>query len=210
MTSPDAAAFIREHLPVLPVPGLSEIRLHKAVPASGVGRLAGDGAPYWAHYWAGGLALARHVLDHPEVVRGRRVLDLGAGSGLVAIAAALAGAHHVVAVEPDRHAVAALELNAALNAVDLAIRHAEVTALALPDVDLVLAGDLFYSEELAEAVTVFLDRCLDRGIEALVGDPWRRPLPLERLDEIARYDVAETGVATKASGVFRFRRGAGG
>src|SRR3546814_9914922 len=79
MTPPDAAAFIRAHLPVLPVPGLPEIHLHKAVPASGVGRLAGDEAPYWAHYWAGGLALARYILDHPERVAGRRVLDLGAG-----------------------------------------------------------------------------------------------------------------------------------
>src|SRR3546814_5335820 len=91
MTPPDAAAFIRAHLPVLPVPGLPEIHLHKAVPASGVGRLAGDEAPYWAHYWAGGLALARYILDHPERVAGRRVLDLGAGSGLVAIAAMKAG-----------------------------------------------------------------------------------------------------------------------
>src|SRR3546814_5575516 len=71
MTPPDAAAFIRAHLPVLPVPGLPEIHLHKAVPASGVGRLAGDEAPYWAHYWAGGLALARYILDHPERVAGR-------------------------------------------------------------------------------------------------------------------------------------------
>jgi FkbM family methyltransferase len=207
----DTAAFIRENLPVLPVPGIAEIRLHKAVPSSRVGRLAAggeeaSGAPYWAHHWAGGLALARHVLDHPDVVAGRRVLDLGAGSGLVAIAAAKAGAAQVIAAEPDRHALAALALNAALNDVRLDIRAADVAALDVPDVDKVLVGDLFYSDELAEAVTAFLDRCLDRGIDAMDGDPWRRPLPLARLDEIARYEVAETGGATKPSGVFRFHR----
>ena len=209
MALPDAAAFIRANLPVLPVPGIAEIRLHKAVPSSRVGRLAADGdgqPPYWAHHWAGGLGLARHILDHPEGVAGRRVLDLGAGSGLVAIAAAKAGAAQVIAAEPDRHALAALALNAALNDVRIDVRAADVAALDVPDVDLVLVGDLFYSDALAGAVTAFLDRCLDRGIDALVGDPWRRPLPLARLDEIARYEVAETGGATKPSGVFRFHR----
>ena len=209
MTLPDPAAFIRANLPVLPVPGIAEIRLHKAVPSSRVRRLAADGGgppPYWAHHWAGGLALARHALDHPGSVAGRRVLDLGAGSGLVAIAAAKAGAAQVIAVEPDRHALAALALNAALNDVRIEVRAADVAALDVPDVDTVLVGDLFYSDELAETVTTFLHRCLDRGIDALVGDPWRRPLPLARLDEIARYEVAETGGATKPSGVFRFHR----
>ncbi|HMN52989.1 MAG TPA: hypothetical protein PKC32_02220, partial [Sphingopyxis sp.] len=93
MALPDTAAFIRANLPVLPVPGIAEIRLHKAVPSSRVGRLAADGEappPYWAHHWAGGLALARHVLDHPESVAGRRVLDLGAGSGGMFFGGALA------------------------------------------------------------------------------------------------------------------------
>jgi predicted nicotinamide N-methyase len=179
------------------------------VPSSRVGRLAADGdgpPPHWAHHWAGGLALARHLLDHPESVAGRRVLDLGAGSGLVAIAAAKAGAAQVIAAETDRYALTALALNAALNDVRIEVRAADVAALDVPDVDTVLIGDLFYSDDLAETVTTFLDRCLDRGIDALVGDPWRRPLPLPRLDEIARYEVAETGGATKPSGVFRFHR----
>ncbi|ALJ11593.1 class I SAM-dependent methyltransferase [Sphingopyxis macrogoltabida] len=206
MTSTDAAIFIRDNLPVLPVPGIPEIRLHKAAPDSGLGRLAardaeGFGAPYWAHYWAGGLALARHILDHPECVAGRCILDLGAGSGLVAIAAAKAGARRVVAVDADRYAVAALALNAALNDVRLDIRAGDVASLDHPDVDLILAGDLFYSDELAGHVVAFLDRS---GIDALVGDPWRRPLPLARLEEIARYDVAESGSTAKSAGVFRF------
>lgn len=209
MTNADLADFIRANLPVSPVPGLPEIRLHGAVPSSGIGRLAQDdragvAAPYWAHRWAGGLALARNALDRPEIVRGRRVLDLGAGSGLVGIAAAIAGATSVTAVESDRHAVAALHLNATLNDVDVAVCHADVGALPVPDADLVLVGDLFYTEDLAGRVTAFLDRCLDAGLDILVGDPWRRPLPLDRLREVARYDVFESGLRTTASGVFRF------
>src|SRR4051812_37094510 len=110
MGSIDAIDFIRANLPLAPVPGIPEIHLHKASPSSGLGRLAaqdaGFGSPYWAYYWAGGLALARYVLDHPEIVAGRRVLDLGAGSGLVAIAAAKAGAGAVIAAEVDPYAVA--------------------------------------------------------------------------------------------------------
>ncbi|WP_411340723.1 50S ribosomal protein L11 methyltransferase [Sphingopyxis sp. J-6] len=206
MTPADTKAFIRDNLPVAPVPGVPEILLHKAAPDSGLGHLAardaeGFGAPYWAHYWAGGLALARHILDHPECVAGRCILDLGAGSGLVAIAAAKAGARQVTAIDTDPYAVTAIELNAALNGVQLDIRAGDVAGLDTPDADLILAGDLFYSEELASMVVAFLDRC---RIDALIGDPWRRSLPLTRLREIARYDVAESGRTTKPGGVFRF------
>ncbi|NIJ38187.1 putative nicotinamide N-methyase [Sphingopyxis panaciterrae] len=206
MTPLDAAPFIRDNLPVHPVPGIPEIRLHKAAPESGLGRLAardadGFGAPYWAHYWAGGLALARHVLDCPETVAGRRILDLGAGSGLVAIAAAKAGARQVIALDADPYAIAALGLNAALNGVRLDIRAGDVADLDPPAVDLILVGDLFYSAELAATVVAFLDRC---GIDALIGDPWRQSLPVSRLDEITRYDVAESGSTIKSCGIFRF------
>lgn len=208
MTDAEIAGFIRANLPIAPVPGIPEIRLHSAVPSSRIGRLTQDDeaadAPYWAHRWAGGLALARHILDRPETVRGRRILDLGAGSGLVGIAAAKAGARRITAVETGRHAVAALRLNAELNGVNIAVQRADVAALPLPDADTVLVGDLFYTDELAERVTNFLDGCLGAGIDILVGDPWRRPLPLGRLREIARYDVFESGLRSVASGVFRF------
>lgn len=210
MTETDAAAFIRANLPILPVPGIAEIRLHKAVPSSRLGRLAsgdeaGFDAPYWAHYWAGGLALARHILDHPETVRDRCVVDLGAGSGLVAIAAAKAGARRVMAVEADPYAIAALRLNAALNDVAIDVRQGDVAAIAVPDAEMLLVGDLFYDDALAAHVTAFLDRCLGQGLDALVGDPWRRPLPLTRLREIARYQVVESGTQAKTAGVFRFQ-----
>lgn len=205
--------FIRENLPIRTVPGIPEIRLHAAAPSSGLHRLAGKdeeafGTPYWAYRWAGGLALARHLLDHPQSVAGLRVLDLGAGSGLVAIAAARAGARTVLAADVDPCALAATRLNAALNRVSIATLEADLTAGAPPDVDLILVGDLFYAEELAKRVTAFLDRCLAAGRAALVGDPWRRHLPTTRLIELARYEVAEVGDRpSRASGVFAFRAG---
>jgi predicted nicotinamide N-methyase len=201
----DVAAFIRKQLPVVEVAGVPELRLHKAGPASGVGRL-GEAAPYWAYWWGGGLALARYVLDHPAQVVGRRVVDLGAGSGLVGIAAARAGAAKVTASEIDLHARAAIALNAALNAVTLAEIVGDMTDGPAPDADLLLVGDVFYAPDVAARVTAFLDRCVAAGVEVLIGDPWRAPLPVERLTLLARYDVAETGIARPA-GVFAYRAG---
>ena len=114
-----ARAFIAANLPAKPAPGLPEVSIHTATPASGLRRLVAGRNPYWAWCWAGGLALARHILAHPELVAGRRALDLGTGSGLVAIAAARAGAAHVLAVDSDADAVAAAEANAAANAVTI-------------------------------------------------------------------------------------------
>lgn len=171
------------------------MRLHLARPSSGVGRLVGPGgaAPYWAYVWAGGAILARHVLDRPRTVRGRRVLDLGAGGGVVAIAAALAGAAEVLAAETDANGRAALELNAALNGVELRILGEDLLDGPPPAVDLVLVGDLFYEPGLAGRVLRFLDRCLLGGLEVLVGDPGREPLPLARLEPIARHSVRDFG-----------------
>lgn len=201
--------FIEANLPLVPVPGIPEIRLHKASPASGLHRLseqdAGFASPYWAYHWAGGLALARFILDQPGKVASRRVLDLGAGSGLVAIAAARAGAAHVAAAEVDRYAVAALALNARQNGVRIDIHHTDVTGEVPPPVDVVLAGDVFYAPDIAARMIRFLDRCVDAGIEVLIGDPWRASLPTARLSELAHYQVCETTSAiTKASGVFAF------
>ena len=209
MGSTDATDFIRTNLALAPVPGIAEIYLHKASPSSGLGRLAaqdaGFGSPYWAYYWAGGLALARYILDHPEIVVGRRVLDLGAGSGLVAIAAAKAGAGAVIAAEVDPYAIAALGLNIARNEVAVSVVHADLTAGPPPPIDVVLVGDLFYQRDLAERVTAFLDRCLADGALVLVGDPWRSWLPRARLRLLAEYEVAETNSsAPKASAVFAF------
>src|SRR5262249_8891841 len=147
---------------LLPVPTLPEIRLHTAHQATGLWQLAEAEAgeadpppPYWAFPWAGGMALSRYILDHSATVTHRPVLDLGAGSGLVAIAAALAGAREAIAADVDRFASAAIRLNAAANDVAISVIERDLTAGAPPAVDLILVGDLFYERELAERVTAF-------------------------------------------------------
>lgn len=194
-----------------PVPSIPEIRTHKAGSRSGLWRLAEADdafeAPYWAQYWGGGLALARHVLDHPDIVADRTVIDLGCGSGLVAIAAAKAGARSVTAIDTDPYAITATELNAAANNVAIATTCADILYGDPPATDIVLAGDLFYESDLAERVIAFFDRCLTANIEILVGDPWRASLPRERLELIAEYpglDFGDTPTATRMNAVFRF------
>ena len=127
--------------------------MHKARPKSGLWRLTemydDFGTPYWAYDWGGGLALARHILNHPQLVAGRTVLDLGAGSGIVGIAAAKSGAKSVIAADIDRYAVAAIGLNAAANGVTISTFFGDLTAGSPPEVDVVLVGDLFYEADLA-------------------------------------------------------------
>lgn len=200
----EAATFIAARLPVRAIPGLPEIRLHQATPSSGLRDLTGEDAPYWAYRWAGGLALARYLLDHPEAVAGRRTLDLGAGSGLVAIAAMKAGAAHAIAAEIDANGCAAIPLNAAINGVSVEVLNADLIEGAPPPVDLILVGDLFYDPDLAGRVTALLDRAAATGADILVGDPGRVPLPRDRLEEIARYDVAETEGRVMPGIVHRF------
>ena len=201
--------FIAANLPVLPVPGIADIRLHKAGPQSGLRRIAEQdpqfSSPYWAHYWGGGLVLARYLLDRPESVTGCRVLDLGAGSGIVGIAAAKAGAAKVYAADVDPYAIAAIELNAALNDVTIDSLLADLTKSEPPDVDVICVGDLFYEAALAENVIAFLDRCLAREIMILIGDPWRTHLPTSRLGLLAEYTVPDFGevtTKTRPAGVF--------
>ena len=188
---------------------LPELRLYRAGPASGLARLAsGGGAPYWAYPWAGGLALARYLLDHPETVAGKRVLDLGAGGGLVAIAAMKAGARAATAIDIDPDAIPAIALNAEANGVAVAALCGDPLDRPPPDVDLVLVGDLFYEASLAARATAFLDRCRQAGIGARIGDPWRAHLPRARLERLAEYRLADFGDApdatATASAVFAF------
>jgi predicted nicotinamide N-methyase len=187
--------FIRENLPLLPVPFMPEIRLHKAGPASRLGRLAeadeNFGSPYWAHYWGGGLALARYLIDHPELVSHRSVLDLGTGSGIVAIAACLAGARGVKAADVDPYAIAAARLNAQANGVAIETIIADLTQSSPPPVDVLTIGDLFYHPDTAPRVLNLARRQAVAGTLVLIGDPMRAHLPLAELEEVARYSVSE-------------------
>ncbi len=191
-------AFILAHTRPLTVPHAPELRLHLADEATELWRKTEEelGAiglppPFWAFAWAGGQALARWVLDHPEAVAGRSVLDFASGSGLVAIAALRAGAATVEAADVDPYAIAAMQLNAALN--DVAI-----TPLADDQIgrdagwDTVLAGDICYERELAGRVTEWLASLATRGALVLIGDPGRSYLPMQRLTRIATYQVPVT------------------
>ncbi|MBY5839351.1 methyltransferase [Rhizobium leguminosarum] len=202
---PDPAAFIKANLTISPVPSIPEICLHTAGPASGLWRLAGrreaDPAPYWAYPWAGGAVLARHLLDRPEMVSGRRVLDLGAGSGLVAIAAVKAGAATVTAIDIDANAIAAIGLNAAINGVNIVAWAADIIADQPPATDLLVVGDLFYDPSLALRVMAFLRRCQASGVEVLIGDPERAYLPQGELSRIATHAVADFGGGTGGGAV---------
>jgi predicted nicotinamide N-methyase len=134
--------------------------------------------------------LARHILDHPATVQGRRVLDLGTGSGVVAIAAARSGAALVKAADIDPFAIAAAGLNAEANGVAIELVTGDLLDGPAPACDLILVGDVFYDPELAQCVTRALDRW---GVEALVGDMGRKHLPLDRLEALASYEVSDFG-----------------
>jgi predicted nicotinamide N-methyase len=194
--------FIRANTRPRPVPHVPEIVLQvadEAVPLwqkteDELGRL-GLPPPYWAFAWAGGQALARYVLDHADIVRGRRVLDLASGSGLVAIAAALAGAAPVVAADIDPYAAAAIAINAPANGVyvdALTQDPLDGPAPIRPRYDVILAGDFFYERETAERALAFLDRQAAVGASVLIGDPGRAYLPRARLTRCQEYAVPVT------------------
>ena len=186
-----------------PVTFVPEVLLHQAEDMQGLWEAVGTPAPpYWAFPWLGGQALARYVLDH-DVVRGRRVLDLATGSGLVAIAAALAGAASVLAADIDPLSGEAVEANADANGVEIAWSGDDLLETALPQVDVVLAGDVLYEQQMAGRVLTWL-RAFDGTV--LLGDPGRDYLPQQGLVEVAAYEIPTTreleGVAVKRTRVF--------
>lgn len=212
----DRATFIVRQTSLLPVPFVPEMRLYMAVEATELWQKTEDELgqiglppPFWAFAWAGGQALARYVLDHPETVRGRSVLDFAAGSGLIAIAAAMAGAASVTACEIDAYAIEAMKLNAAVNKVEIDARFGDFVGRdELWDV--VLAGDVSYERDMAARVTDWLQALHDRGALVLTGDPGRTYLARERLEPLAQYDVPVVrdleDSDMKTTGIWRFRR----
>ncbi|MFO1173213.1 MAG: 50S ribosomal protein L11 methyltransferase [Hyphomicrobiaceae bacterium] len=195
----DRASFIRTNTKLLTPPLVPEVTLHLAEESLPIWQkteeqLGEEGLPppFWAFAWAGGQALARFVLDHPELVKGKRVIDLAAGSGLVAIAAMKAGAASVLAAEIDAFAVEAIRINAAENAVAVEAAERDLLAEGVPAAGIILVGDLFYEKPLAERALAWLRRCRDAGLDVLIGDPGRSYLPREALTEIGAYQVPVT------------------
>jgi predicted nicotinamide N-methyase len=216
-----ARAFVLRHTTLLPVPDLPEIRLHLAddvLPVwHALQQASGDPdapLPYWAVAWGGGLALSRYLVDHPEAVAGRRVLDLASGSGLCAIAAMRAGAGSATGVDIDPYAVAAISLNARANHVRVGALARDVLDDDPPDVDVVIVGDAWYEARFAARVLPWLRRAQGRSIDILVGDPGRRFLPIADLVEVGAYDVRTTSeledLAYRQARVYSLRSMSGG
>lgn len=193
---PDGLRLVR-------VPLAPEIRLHLAVdPIVLWARMEAEArkalpAPFWATAWLGGQALARFVLDHPDVVAGRRVLDLAAGSGVAGIAAGLAGAAAVTAIDIDPYAVAAITANATVNSVEIDVSCTSMLGHDL-DADVVLVGDAFYSTAMVETVLPVLKRASARGARVLVGDPGRADLPRGELETVVSYWAAPAAAVADA------------
>ena len=209
------SAFIRAHTRLLPVPHAPEIRLHLADETVPLWKkteeeLERDGLPppFWAFAWAGGQALARYVLDAPDTVRGRSVLDFASGSGLVAIAASKAGAAEVTGADIDPFAVEAILLNAEANDCRIAVRAEDLIGRD-EGWEVVLAGDVCYERDMAARVIAWLSSLAGRGATVLIGDPGRSYLPKDRLEATAEYRVPTTreleDAEIKRTQVWRFR-----
>lgn len=192
--------FIRFNTKLLTPPLTPEIVLHLAEESMPIWQKTEDELgeinvppPYWAFAWSGGQAMARYLIDHPEVCRGKTVIDLGAGSGIGAIAALKAGARHALAADVDRIALTACRLNAAANGValsttcrDLLAPHVDASA------DVLLVGDLYYERGLAERVITRIEAAKSAGAFVLIGDPQRSYFPRDRFERLQAYSVPVT------------------
>jgi predicted nicotinamide N-methyase len=194
-----AEAFIRANTKLLRPPLVPEIALHLAEESLAIWQKTEDelGAinvppPYWAFAWAGGQALARFVLDAPLHVAGKRVLDLGSGCGLSAIAAVMSGARSVLAADIDVMALAAIAINAGANGVVVETTADDLLGHPPADTDVVLVGDLFYERALADRVLVFIDAAAAAGAFVLIGDPQRNYFPKDRFEVVGAYGVPVT------------------
>jgi predicted nicotinamide N-methyase len=194
-----ARALIARHTRLQEVPGLPGLELHLSDDVltlwHDVQLATGDRdapIPFWAFAWGGGLAIAHYLRDHPETVTGKHVLDLGSGSGLDAIAAALGGAASVTAVDIDPIAAAAIALNARANGVRVEILSGDLLDGPPPEVDVIVAGDLWYEQAFGERATAWLQSARQSGTRVLIGDPGRRHLAGDLFTKVAEYEVRST------------------
>jgi len=194
----DPERFILDNTGIMRPPHVPELRLHLATEAHELWLKTEDELeeiglppPFWAFAWAGGQGLARYVLDHPESVCGKHVLDFASGSGLVAIAAAKAGASEVLAADIDPWTETAIRLNAALNDVDIGFTGFDLVGRPV-EADVLLAGAVFYNRAFADLLLPWFLALTEKGVSVLVGDPGRAYLPKERLRAEATYQVPVT------------------
>ena len=211
----DRTAFIHANTRAVRPPCIPELVLNMAEDSLALWRMTeeelgrhGMPPPFWAFAWAGGQALARHLLDNPILVAGRTVLDVAAGSGLLAIAAMRAGAASARAVDLDPFSAAAVRLNAALNGVEISAETADALSTP-PQEETILVGDLFYDRDIAAQLLPWLREAAGRGRTVLVGDPGRAYLPKSALEKVAEFavpvsrDLEDQDV--KHTGVWRLR-----
>jgi len=205
--------FIRTNAALIAPPLVPELKLHLATEVVPLWHATeeelakiGVPPPYWAFAWAGGQALARYILDDPALVRGKRVLDIGAGSGMVGLAASKAGAAHVLAADIDAFSCAAIRLNAAANSCDIAITQDDLIGTS-GDWEVILVGDLFYERPLAERLLAWL---APMDAVALLGDPGRTYFPKAKIEKLATYSVQTTrdleDREIRETGVYRLLR----
>jgi predicted nicotinamide N-methyase len=192
-------AFILENTRLQSPPHTPELSLHLADEITPIWKMTEEALaeiglppPFWAFAWAGGQAIARYILDKPDVVAGKRVIDFASGSGIVGIAAMKAGAAHVLAADIDGFCEAALSLNAPANGVVVDFTGADLLDAPAPAADLILAGDICYEKPMAEKVMAWLSAARDTGATVLIGDPGRSYFPREGLVKLAEYQVPTT------------------
>ena len=191
----DRKTFIRSNTRIAPVPNLP-IRLWQAAALTPIWTATEQdlsrhnvAPPFWAFPWAGGQALAHYILDHPETVRAKPVLDLASGSGLVAIAAAMSGAASVTANDIDPMCEAAIAVNAELNGAAIAYLSGDLLETPLPKADVILAADVFYEQTPAGRFLAFLQRAHAAGVTVFAGDPGRSYFPRSAFRQLAEYAV---------------------
>jgi predicted nicotinamide N-methyase len=213
----DPEAFIRANTDIMTPPHVPEIRLHLASEAHDLWLKTeeeleeiGLPPPFWAFAWAGGQGLARHILDHTELIQGKHVVDFASGSGLVAIAAMKAGAASVLAVDIDPWAETAVRLNAALNETEVAFAATDIIGTKRR-ADAYLAGDVFYDKSFADRLIPWFSALAGEGADVLVGDPGRAYRPCDRMEMLAAYEVPVTRALedseVKKTTVWRFAPG---
>lgn len=197
--SADPASFIRRNTVLHEPPLVPEVKLHLATEIVPIWQMTEDELeksglppPFWAFAWAGGQALSRYILDNSDIVRGKSVLDFGAGSGLIGIAAAKAGAKKALSADIDNFAIEAIRINAASNGVDVQATREDLVGVENRGWEVILVGDMCYERPLAERIETWLRRLAGEGVTVLIGDPGRTYLPKSGLEKLISYAVMTT------------------